>query len=240
MQPPTPAPPSDSAESRNLATRHAEPARARTRRLRELHRSFARELRRRTGVRAGGGIAVAIAAGFGLAIVVQPGDGESARPLIASSLWGISIFGVGPAAVSLAGHSREPCRDTRQLAALRGIDWTTVETARYGAGLSTLFGVALWPSVALCALAGFSSVDVALALSELALVVPVALYAAALAIALGTLAHVSVRLVPHHARFTVIALLLIPQLLRAIWPNTPSVPAAFDWLLGMTFRSTAP
>lgn len=215
-------------------------SRVATRRARQLHRGFARELRRRTGVRAGTAVAATVAVVAVVPTFVQAESTASAAPLIAKSLWAISILGVAPAAVSLAGHTHDAQDDLCQLAKLRGFDTRTIALARHAAAISTLLGVALLPVLALCVVASLASTSPSAALAHVVLAAPATLYALPLAITLGVLAGASARLVPEHGRFALVALLLVPELMKALWPSTPSVPAAFDWLLRMAFRSVAP
>jgi hypothetical protein len=173
-----------------------------------------------------------VAIGFGVTLIALGGTVDlDARALLAKAIWLISLVGALPAAVSLAGSRPEARRGVTELAELRGTDPSTLQIARHLASVGTLLRIVLTPGLALCVVAASLSVDLRQALGHLALVLPVALYATLLALVLGALAHASARLVPEHGRFALLATLLVPHAARALWPNTPSVPAALDWLL---------
>lgn len=59
----------------------------------------------------------------------------------------------------------------------------------------------------------------------------VAAYSIVLGACVALLARLAQTTSPHHARLTALALVAVPHLAHAAWPQIPSIPSAFAWLV---------
>jgi hypothetical protein len=167
--------------------------------------------------------------------MVLYGDGvaEPAQAVLGSALISLSWVVGGIAVVSLARAFGEPNSESgvEALAVQCGYTKSSLEAARGLAGAFRLFMMVARPALILLVFAMALSRQPTPITSWAALTVLVVTYCAALAAVLSLHAAWASRLSQSHAAWITVALLLIPELARGVWPNTPSVPSFFGWFL---------
>lgn len=142
--------------------------------------------------------------------------------------WGAAGLAALAAAGDLAGKDR--AEGVEALARQRGYRPAELATARVLAAIRRIATVTGVPALALCALALAMSGSAALAWLRLELCVAVVAYVLLLAAVLGGLARWSARVSPGHGRWLLLALLLVPELARAVWTRVPGVIEVFGWV----------
>lgn len=168
-----------------------------------------------------------------IALLPRPVSIAAIEGLLLQALRSASWFVAGLCALSAARDlvRRDLEEGVTALVAQRGHDPKSLELSR---GLAAALLIATWiglPAVLLALLAwvrvsDLSSLPWAIAWVSFAIV-----YSIALGLVIGALARVASHISPERGRLVLIGLVLTPELLRAVWPSVPSVPAAFAWAL---------
>jgi hypothetical protein len=198
-----------------------------------LH-GFAKEWGRRFGVRIGRLAAAGIFLSFAAALLAIGDEGDTdQRGAVSRAMWLLSLFALCPIAVSLARRER-PDFGTAELAHLRAVSPSSSRLAELLATYRILLPAALLPALGLSLLAVLVSENRPDLVGGVSTLVGACFYAAALTALLGFLSHTAARLWPAHGRAALLSLLLVPYAASAVFPNTPNVPATFEWLLDLT------
>ncbi|MFO7181592.1 MAG: hypothetical protein DIU78_023015 [Pseudomonadota bacterium] len=178
---------------------------------------------------------VGIAASYGVALALVPADVrlETAPDLLRRALAATSWIVAGFSGLSLARDLavRDRSDGIEMLAALRGYDARQLELARSVAGA---LRIAMWsaaPIVALALLVAASSGTLRGVLLGASFTGFALVYAALLGVTVAALSRAGAGLSPRRGRLVFAAFILLPHAARLVSPSTPSVPAAFAWLL---------
>jgi hypothetical protein len=158
-------------------------------------------------------------------------------PVVRALLW-LSWLTTGVAAWSTARDlsARDDQDGITSLVLQRGHDAAALSRARSLATVSAVFSVTAPPASVLAVLAVALSDSVALATSRALFALGTLAYVGVLALVLGVSARWAVSLHPRRGRSVFLALILGPHLARSVWPDVPSVPALFAWLLDQLWR----
>jgi hypothetical protein len=159
--------------------------------------------------------------------------GESLDLVVVDALGWLSWLSAGLVGLSAAGWGREPTERARleMLAALRGHRRTAVRDACALAAIGRILRLVLPAALLLALLALAFSGTLRLLPARLLLCVGVVGYVLALAFLVGGTGHVASLIAPRHGRSAFVALLFVPELLRSIWSELPSIPWVLGWLL---------
>jgi len=178
---------------------------------------------------------IGIAASYGIAIALVPGDtrAETAPALLGRALASASWVVAGLSGLSLARDLalRDRGEGIEMLAALRGHDARRLELAR---GIAGALRIAIWLAAPIAAIALFTAalsgtargVLLGASFTGFALV-----YSALLGATIAALSRAGAGLSPRRGRLVFAAIVLLPHAARVVSPETPSVPAAFAWLI---------
>jgi ABC-type transport system involved in multi-copper enzyme maturation permease subunit len=212
-------------------------------RLYPLARLCRRRLGELFGARAARAYGVGIATSYGLLLMLLPRTSEPSEfsavlgDALSSASWAVAGLVSLSASRNLAG--RDEADGVSALARCRGYDARELTLARFAAAA---FVIAAWlfvPFAALSLLAGFrlAAPSVTWTAAWLAFLT---LYAPLLALTMSGLSRLAARLYPNHGRSALAAFVLLPHLLHWAFPDVPSLPAAFGWLLqrGTGFASS--
>jgi hypothetical protein len=203
-------------------------------RLFPLARLSRRRLGELFGARAARAYAIGIAGTNALLVLLLPSTTEASafaalvRNASSSASWAVAGFVGLSAARDLYG--RDQLDGISALASTRGFDARDLGLSRVGAAA---FVIAVWLFVPLAVLALIAGVRLsapsgAWTIAWIAFLAP---YAALLGITLSALARLAAHLYPNYGRSALAAFVLLPHLLHWAFPEVPSLPAAFGWLL---------
>lgn len=175
-------------------------------------------------------------AGLVLAVALV-GSGSSADVVVQNALFWLSWLGGGGVALAAAGPGRKPeDHAVRALAAQRGFSLRDLAMARAIATVRRVLRVVGLPALVVALLALAASGSFRLLLPRVLLVVGVTGYVVLLAVVISLLVELARALSPRHTRSTLAFLIVVPHLLRVLWPHVPSVPALFGLLLDQLAR----
>ena len=184
--------------------------------------------------------AAGVAVTYGVLVVLASGDGaaRAGRALVIRELTAASWVVTALAALSLAANLRE--QDVQRgfggLLAQRGIRDDALELGRWLAGakrIATLVGLS---GLFVCAVAAMRVGSLQSGLLLLARAIATVVYSLLLGAGISALARAAASLAPRHGRSLLIALVLLPHAARELWPELPSVPAAYGSLLSLVAR----
>ena len=199
-----------------------------------LARLSRRRLGELFGARAARAYGVGISVSYALMILLLPSTTEAStfaalvKNALSSASWAVAGFVSLSAARDLS--QRDRVDGVSALAESRGYGNHALEWSRFGAAA---FVIAVWlflPLAALSLLAGLRLAGPSTAWT-LAWLGFLALYVPLLALTLSALARVAARFYPSYGRSALATFVLLPHLVRWAFPEVPSVPAAFAWLL---------
>lgn len=198
-------------------------------------RLSSRRLGEAFGMRAGRTYAVGIAVSYALLLLLLPAstDTRTAGLVLSEALraasWAVAGFGALSAARDLSARDRDD--GLVSLAHASGYRERDVVISHWAAGG---LRIAFWlfvPFACLALLAGLRfSTPQALAWASGWLVLGL-LYAPLLAVTASTLSRTLAWLFPGHGRSALLLFVVGPHLLRLPFPELPSLPAGFAWLL---------
>jgi hypothetical protein len=174
-----------------------------------------------------------IALGYAVVLLFLPDVGNAAPGVVAQALFWLSWLVAGTAALSAARQLAALGSDDgfAALLAQRGFVASTLAPARLLAAALRIGRVIALPGVALALLSGALADSSRDFLSALVLSAEVLGYSVLLAATLAVLARWSALLQPRNAGVLLLALVLVPELIRGTWSSVPSVPAFFGTLL---------
>jgi len=199
-------------------------------------------LRRATGARAGRVLAGATALGFAIiAVVLRVADGQSARfsglveQAVRSLAFVVSATVAFTAADDRESLDREDGIDT--LVSLRGGAADVLAQARAAAAMLEITLAIAVPALLLTALTVVLAGSALVALRQVAMSLPIAIFAVACGVTLGFVASTCNRLAGRRGRWLLAAVLLGPWLLADLAGNGAwSIPGALDALFSFTLR----
>jgi len=176
-----------------------------------------------------------IAASYGIALFVAQVRTDA---LLAQALVALSWI---PAGLIALGAARGPSRPDDEngfvaLARQRGFDARELELARFLAAVARIARVTGYPALALVAVRATLARDVNAAIASAQAALGAVVYVASLAFLLAALARAGAVLSAGRGRLTLVALVLVPHLARALFPSMPSVPAALGAILELFFE----
>jgi hypothetical protein len=204
-------------------------------RLLPLIRLSSRRLGEAFGMRAGRTYAIGISLSYALLLLLLPAstDARTAGLVLSEALraasWAVAGFGALSAARDLS--TRDHDDGLVSLANASGYRTRDVLVSHWAAGAMR---IAFWLFVPFALLALFAGVRFSTprALLWASGWLAVALvYAPLLGVTASTLSRGAARLFPGHGRIALLLFVVGPHLLRLSFPELPSVPAAFAWLL---------
>ncbi len=217
----------------------ASTTRSRRSRRAALVRLLDRRLRGHFAALAARALSTLIALGYGGLVVAVAivGAGGSADVVVTRALFWLSWVGAGGVALAASAPERgTEAEAVRSLAAQRGFSLRDLAMARAVATARRVLRTAGIPAVCVAALALAVSGSFGLLWPRLLLVVGVGVYTLFLAIVVTLLVELSRALSARHTRATLALLVLVPHVLRVLWPHVPSVPALFGAALGQLAR----
>jgi hypothetical protein len=179
-----------------------------------------------------------IAGSYGLALFLVSSRAET---ILSQALVALSWI---PAGLVALGAARDQARldDENGFVALvrqRGFDARDLELARFYAAALRLARITGWPALALVLLHATRArgLDTLLAAGFSALGAGV--YVLCLSVLLAALARASAIISGGRGRVTLVALILVPHLARALFPSLPSVPGMLGNILRIFFERGA-
>jgi hypothetical protein len=198
---------------------------------------FDRHLRARFGMRIG--LVYAWGVGISYAVLVlllgSEGGGKLGHALVIRALATASWIGGGFCALSLAGPlaRRDEEDGVVEFVRQRGFATRDLGGIRWLVGAKRIFWVSIIPGLLAAAPVALRTRSSAHALGLLTLLGGALLYSATLGAGLSALARAASALLPRYGRTLLIALVLLPHAARGLWPEFPSVPAAYADLLAV-------
>jgi hypothetical protein len=216
------------------AVQHHGPSRG-ARRLIALTSFYDARVRALPGVRLARWLGALVALGFaGLMLVLAAAGGRDVLDVIA--IRGLEWLAWLAAGVAALGTARDLAdADAREgiaaLALQRGYGKGELSFARAVATARAIARASGWPALALTVLALLLSSTLELAARRALLGLAVSGYVVLLAIVLAALARWSENLSPRRPRLVLLALVLGPYVVQALWPLVPSVPSVFAGLV---------
>jgi hypothetical protein len=204
-------------------------------RLLPLIRLSSRRLGEAFGMRAGRTYAIGIAVSYALLLLLLPAstDTRTAGLVLSEALraasWAVAGFGALSAARDLSARDRDD--GLVSLARASGYQERDVVVSHWAAGGMR---ITFWLFVPFAVLALFAGLRFS---TPQALVWGVGwlglclVYAPLLGVTASTLSRASARLFPGHGRTALLLFVVGPHLLRLSFPELPSLPAGFGWLL---------
>jgi hypothetical protein len=187
----------------------------------------------RFGMHAASLLGFSIAFGYAVLLAFMPNAGEAAAGIVAQALVWLSWLVAGTAALSAARDFAALGTDDgfAALLAQRGFAASALPPARLLATALRIGRAMALPGVALAIFAGALARSSSGLFAALVLSAQVVGYSLLLAVTLAVLARWSALLQPQRARLLLVALVLVPELVRGTWSGVPSVPAFFGALL---------
>jgi hypothetical protein len=179
------------------------------------------------------GIGIAVSYAIVLWMLPAPLDAGTVANVLRNALSSASWAVAGFSALSLARDltEREQSDGIAALIRLHGYDTRELQVSIVAAGALAIWIWVLLPFAALVAVSapmldGVSKVSWTMAWLSFAV-----LYSAALALGASMLSRGCAELYPRHGRLVLVALVLMPHVLRLSLPGFPSLPASFAWLI---------
>jgi hypothetical protein len=209
-------------------------------RVRPLADFYERRLRERFGMKTARLYAFGLAVSYGVFALLASGAGaRAARELVVRELVAASWVVAGLAALSLSTNLAR--LDAEQgvdgLLAQRGTSREELGLARWFVGARRIALLVGLSALAVCAAAALRVRSVGDAVSLVAMAIAAVFYAIVLGATVSALARAAATLAPTRGRSLFVALILVPHAARALWPELPSVPAAFASLLRLVSRA---
>jgi hypothetical protein len=171
-------------------------------------------------------------AGAGLMVAIAHGGEDAALGLVVVRAvtwlsWVVGGLALWAAAKPIGG---EPCTVT-ELAKLRGYSEAAVRWSSTAAIALRITHLTATPALLLACLSLSWLRSLHAMLWTLVLCGCVAAYAVVLGASVVLLARLACATNPRHARLTALALVAVPYLAHAAWPQIPSLPTVFAWLI---------
>ena len=203
-------------------------------RLFPLARLSRRRLGELFGARAARAYGIGIAGTNALLLLLLPSTTEASafaallKSASSSASWAVAGFVGLSAARDLS--RRDELDGISALASSRGYDARDLDLSRVGAAA---FVIAVWLFVPLSLLSLIAGIRLSAPSGAwtIAWIAFLALYSALLAVTLSALARLAAHLYPNYGRSALSTFVLLPHLLHWAFPEVPSLPAAFGWLL---------
>ncbi|HEX6274571.1 MAG TPA: hypothetical protein VFZ53_16120 [Polyangiaceae bacterium] len=179
-----------------------------------------------------------IAGSYAFALFIAKGRAEA---ILAQALLALSWI---PAGLVALGAAKNQARvdDENGFVALvrqRGFDARELEVARVGAAVLRIVRVTGYPALALVLLRAALARDANAAVASAHSALGATVYISCLSFLLGTLACASAVLSAGRGRITLLALVFVPHVARALFPGMPSVPAMLGAILELFFGQGA-
>jgi hypothetical protein len=175
-----------------------------------------------------------IAGSYAFALFIAEGRAEA---IIAQALVALSWIPAGLVALGAAKHQARNDDENGFVALVRqrGFDARELDAARVAGAVLRIARVTGYPALALVLLRAAFARDVNAAVASAQSALGAAVYIACLSFLLGTLACASAALSAGRGRLTLIALVVVPHVARALFPSTPSIPAMLGAILEVFF-----
>lgn len=219
----------------NVVPAARSPERApRSLRTRALVRLLDARIRARLGAQLAKVFAVLAGVGYGIAVpfASRAASGDASLGVVRSAVEALAWVAGGAIALSVAGRATSDAdRAVVQLARQRGFSTRAIAWAELLAPGRRALRVVGAPAVLVAVLSLAFARDLATLLARLVLVLGVALFAVALALAVALLVSLSRALSGGRSRLVLLALVLVPEVLRTFVPSLPSVPSLLGALL---------